>query len=116
MGSRVALGVVLTALLAHTALVFMGLGLAGLYESANLNGATRLMFFDLVIALVLSAIWMYRDATSTGRLFWPFALLTLALGSAGPLIYLLIRTCSTQCALPPRRVGIATPPTTVAER
>jgi hypothetical protein len=110
MGQRIALGVVLAAFLAQTGLVLTGQGFVGFFESANLNDATRLMFFDMVIALVLVTIWMHRDAVATGRRFWPFALLTVVLGSAGPLTYLLIRTFSTCCAVPPRRVKAVTEP------
>jgi len=110
MGQRIALGVVLTAFLAQTGLVLTGPGFVGFFESATLNDATRLMFFELIIALVLASIWMHRDAVATGRRFWPFALVTLVLGSAGPLTYLLIRTFSTSCAVPPRRVKTVTEP------
>jgi hypothetical protein len=44
---------------------------------------------DLVIALSLVMLWMWRDAKATGRNIWPWIALTLALGSFGPLIYLL---------------------------
>lgn len=46
---------------------------------------------DLVIALTLVMVWMWNDAKSTGRNAWPWMIATLALGSFGPLIYLLTR-------------------------
>lgn len=46
---------------------------------------------DLVIALGLILIWMWRDAQTHGRSFWPWLVLTLATGAFGPLIYLLWR-------------------------
>lgn len=49
------------------------------------------VFADLVIALTLAMIWMWRDARSTGRNPWPWIVATLATGSFGPLIYLLTR-------------------------
>ncbi len=46
---------------------------------------------DLVIALILTMVWMWQDANATGRNPWPWILVTLALGSFGPLVYLLTR-------------------------
>ncbi|MBF2099126.1 MAG: DUF2834 domain-containing protein [Gloeomargaritaceae cyanobacterium C42_A2020_066] len=49
------------------------------------------VFADLVIALGLVMVWMWRDARAAGRNPWPWIVATLALGSLGPLIYLLTR-------------------------
>jgi hypothetical protein len=46
---------------------------------------------DLVIALCLVMLWMAHDASVSGRRLWPWILATLALGSFGPLFYLLTR-------------------------
>jgi len=46
---------------------------------------------DLVIALTLVLVWMWKDARATGRNAWPWIIATLALGSFGPLVYLLTR-------------------------
>jgi uncharacterized membrane protein len=46
---------------------------------------------DLVIALVLVMVWMWRDAKASGRNVWPWIAITLAFGSFGPLLYLLTR-------------------------
>jgi hypothetical protein len=49
------------------------------------------VFVDLVIALVLVMVWMWQDAKASDRNPWPWIVATLALGSFGPLIYLLTR-------------------------
>lgn len=60
---------------------------------------------DLVIALSLVGLWMWRDAKATGRNIWPWIALTLTMGSFGPLIYLLTRK-STRSPLGASDAGI----------
>ena len=49
------------------------------------------VFADLVIALSLVIVWIWHDARASGRSPWPWIIATLALGSFGPLLYLLTR-------------------------
>lgn len=49
------------------------------------------VFADLVILAVLACLWMLKDAPGRRISSWPFVLLTLAAGSFGPLVYLLVR-------------------------
>jgi hypothetical protein len=46
---------------------------------------------DLVIALTLVMVWMWKDAQASGRNVWPWIVFTLVAGSFGPLLYLLTR-------------------------
>ncbi|NER78553.1 MAG: DUF2834 domain-containing protein [Leptolyngbya sp. SIO1D8] len=55
------------------------------------NFGAAQVFVDLVIALVLVMVWLWHDAKTTGRNPWPWLIATLALGSFGPLFYLLTR-------------------------
>lgn len=43
---------------------------------------------DLVIALGLFLLWLWRDARTQGRNPWPWIALTLVTGSIGALLYL----------------------------
>ena len=51
------------------------------------SGAAQVLV-DLVIALSLVLAWMWPEAKRTNRRFWPWFLLTLVLGSFGPLLFL----------------------------
>ena len=56
---------------------------------ANFGGFTA--FVDLAIALVLILAWMGDDARERNVSMLPFFFLTIALGSVGPLLYLIRR-------------------------
>lgn len=66
-------------------------GPIGIFEHAFANSAGMQLFFDLVIALTLFLVWMWNDARATGRNPWPWLVITLSIGSFGPLLYLLLR-------------------------
>jgi hypothetical protein len=88
---KILLAVVLVDFLALTAWVLAQYGFVGFYRWALHNSATTLMLVDLSISLVLVMAWMRRDARERGVSVLPYLLLTLAIGSAGPLLYLLRR-------------------------
>jgi hypothetical protein len=75
---------------AFTLWVLAQTGLIGFYVQLFSSFAGIQVFVDIVIALVLVLAWMWRDAHAAGRRFWPYAALTLTLGSIGPLLYLLL--------------------------
>jgi hypothetical protein len=56
------------------------------------NTSAGLLLVDLTIALSLVLAWMIKDARERKATVWPFAILTVALGSVGPLLYLVMRS------------------------
>jgi hypothetical protein len=83
---------VVTALFsAFTGWVILKTGLAGFFEQLLASPAGWQVLADVVIALSLVLSWIRRDARARARRFWPWLLLTVALGSIGPLLYLLSR-------------------------
>ena len=75
---------------ALTAYALAEVGLVGIF-TAHMNPGGAQVFVDLVIALVLVITWMIQDCRARGLAAWPWVLATLALGSFGPLAYLLLR-------------------------
>ena len=88
---QIALAVVLADFAALTAYAVAQYGLVGLFEQCFANVATVTIFADLTIALSLVVVWMWQDARERGIAPLPYALLTLGLGSVGPLLYLIRR-------------------------
>ena len=88
---RAALIVILLAFSALTAVAVMEGGPQGIFAVAFASTAGMQLFFDLVIALVLFMVWMWGDAKATGRNPWPWIVITLSIGSFGPLLYLITR-------------------------
>jgi hypothetical protein len=58
------------------------------------NTSAGLLLVDLTIALGLVLAWMIKDARERKATVWPFAILTVLLGSVGPLAYLVVRSTS----------------------
>jgi Terpene cyclase DEP1 len=78
------------ALIAHGGITAGALwteGLAGLIAAITHSYGSMQIFSDLVIALILVMIWMWRDAKNSGRNVWPWIAITLVAGSFGPLLY-----------------------------
>ena len=66
-------------------------GYWGIFEPQLKSFAGAQVLVDLVIALGLFLVWMFRDAKASGRNPWPWLVITLTVGSFGPLLYLLTR-------------------------
>lgn len=62
-------------------------GLAGIFAAIVQSYGSMQIFADLVIALTLVLVWMWRDAKNNGRNIWPWIVITLVAGSFGPLLY-----------------------------
>lgn len=63
-------------------------GYVGIFDYQRHGPAGWQVFADLVIALLLVLSWLIPEARSEGRNPWPWVVLTLVLGSFGPLLYL----------------------------
>jgi drug/metabolite transporter (DMT)-like permease len=75
-----------------TSYVLATIGFVGFFQAMQANAATVLAMLDLTIVLSLAAIWMWQDSRERNLPFWPYALLAVGLGAAGPLAYLLHRS------------------------
>lgn len=90
-GKQICLAVVLVAFLGFTEYAVYQHGIQGLFDLVLANSATTLAFTDLTIALTLVSFWVVQDARAKQISWLPFLLITMALGSAGPLLYLIRR-------------------------
>jgi len=69
-------------------------GYVGIFDYQRHSPAGWQVFSDLVIACCLCFVWIFPNAKSAGRNPWPYAVITLFLGSIGPLLYLSLETKS----------------------
>jgi hypothetical protein len=88
---QLALSAALIVLLAVDAYAVYLYGYIGFFRMVLANFAGFAAFVDLAIALVLILVWMGDDARERKISALPYLVLTLALGSVGPLLYLIRR-------------------------
>ena len=88
---QLALSAALIVLLAMDAYAVYLYGYIGFFRMVLANFAGVTAFVDLAIALVLILAWMGDDARQRNVSAIPYLVLTLALGSIGPLLYLIRR-------------------------
>lgn len=93
---QIGLEVVLIGFSALTAYTIYQYGYSGFFQLIAANAATITEGVDLTIALGLILLWIGQDAQKRGISLLPYVLLTLALGSVGPLLYLIRRAGSEQ--------------------
>ena len=75
-----------------TALIVLEHGSTGFIDLALEFDWAAQLFVDLVIALTITMVWMVQDARKRGVAAWPYVVMTLFLGSIGPLLYLSLRS------------------------
>lgn len=63
-------------------------GYIGIFDYHRHSPAGWQVFVDLVIALLLVLTWLIPEAKKAGRNPWPWVVITLFMGSIGPLLYL----------------------------
>ncbi|MGH1374111.1 MAG: hypothetical protein ACRBBW_18870 [Cellvibrionaceae bacterium] len=63
-------------------------GYLGIFDYPRHSPAGWQIMADLVVALLLVLVWLVPHARANGRSPWPWVVLTLTLGSIGPLLYL----------------------------
>ena len=88
---QIGLSVVLADFAALNAYVVYHYGYVGFFQLVLANAATTAALVDLVIALSLVSVWMWQDARDRGWSALPYLVVTLFLGSIGPLLYLIRR-------------------------
>jgi hypothetical protein len=95
---------VLVPFLAFTEWVLYTEGYVGFWAQALGSPVALQLTLDLMIALGLVLLWMQADARETRIPFLPYLLVTLVIGSVGPLSYLIHREAKAR-----RRVRAAAP-------
>jgi len=65
-------------------------GYLGIFDYHRHSSAGWQVMADLVIALLLVLVWLVPHAREHGRNPWPWVVITLTLGSLGPLLYLVL--------------------------
>ncbi len=74
-----------------TAFSIIDFGVLGIFAEATQNTATLQIFVDLILCALFIIVWLSHDTRRTGRSFPLWAIITLAIGAFGPLLYLLTR-------------------------
>jgi len=74
-----------------TAFSIIDFGVLGIFAEATQNTATLQIFVDLILCALFIIVWLRHDTRRTGRSFPLWAVITLAIGAFGPLLYLLTR-------------------------
>ena len=87
---RTVLAVVLIAFLALTVAAIWQQGFLSIFSTQFETLGGIQVFVDLLIMASIFLVWMWQDAKAARRNPWPWVLITLMIGSFGPLVYLLL--------------------------
>lgn len=87
---RPALFLVFAAFGAYSLYAMWQVGYFGIWQAGMASVGAWQVLLDFVIMSFLALGFIARDARRTGRRFWPYAVITVAAGSFGPLLYLLL--------------------------
>jgi hypothetical protein len=88
---QIGLSLVLADFVALTGYAVYHYGYGAFLELPFTNAIAAQVCIDLVIALSFVVVWMWRDARARGVSPIPYVVITLFLGSIGPLVYLIRR-------------------------
>ncbi|WP_343626474.1 DUF2834 domain-containing protein [Roseateles puraquae] len=88
---RTVLFLALAAFGAFSTYVMWQVGYLGIWQAGMASLGAWQVLLDLVLMSCIALGFLWQDAQRSGRTWWPFALLTLAAGSFGPLLYLLLQ-------------------------
>ena len=87
----VPLALTLLAFLGLTGYVLVTYGVVGWIPPVLENWATRLVTIDLCLSLLIACGFMIQDARTRRLNPWPFVVIAILTGAAGPLAYLVLR-------------------------
>jgi hypothetical protein len=88
---QIGLGILLMDFIALTAYAVWQHGYLAFFDVHAMNAISVQILVDLMIALGMVSLWMWRDARARGVSAVPYLVVTLFLGSIGPLLYLFRR-------------------------
>lgn len=88
---QIGLSLVLADFVGLTAYAIYHYGYIGFFEVLLSNAVGIQVLVDLCIALAMVVVWMVRDARERGISATPYIVVTLFIGSIGPLAYLIRR-------------------------
>jgi hypothetical protein len=87
---RPALFLVFAAFGAYSLHALWAVGYVGIWQASMASVGAWQLLLDFVLMSLIALAWLVQDARRTGRKAWPFVVMTLAVGSFGPLLYMLL--------------------------